>query len=86
LPPPLAAAKALDNRDTSQPLTEPALLGRLITATTLRQRAKTTTHLACLSVGVRALPMRQRRPTDPTDRVIAYLRAIISVGELGLAD
>jgi hypothetical protein len=86
LPPALVAAIALDDWDTNQPLPNQPWLGRLITAAMLRQRAKTTTHLACLSVGVRTLPLRQRQTTDPTDRVIAYLRAIVAAGELGLAD
>jgi hypothetical protein len=86
LPPTLVAAIALDDWDTSPLLPNQPWLGRLIIASMLRQRAKTTTHLACLSVGIRALPMRQRQTSDPTERIISYLRAITAAGDLGLGD
>jgi hypothetical protein len=82
----LVAAIALDDWDTSQPLPNQPWLGRLIIASMLRQRAKTTTHHACLSIGVRALPLRQRQPSDPTERVFANLRAITAAADLGLGD
>jgi len=86
LPPTLAAAIALDEWDTRQPLEHRPWLGRLITAAMLRQRAKTTTHLACLSVGVRAAPRRPSSMSENIDRVIFYLNALTAGADLGLAD
>ncbi|MDF2119247.1 RHE_PE00001 family protein [Roseiarcaceae bacterium H3SJ34-1] len=86
LPPTLAAAIALDDWDTRQPLQHRPWLGRLITAAMLRQRAKTTTHLACLSVGVRAAPRRPNSMAGQSDRVIFYLHALAAAADQGLAD
>lgn len=86
LPPTLAAAIALDDWDTRQPLQHRPWLGRLITAAMLRQRAKTTAHLACLSVGVRAAPRRHNSMPGQIDRVIFYLHALAAAADQGLAD
>ncbi|MDF2119154.1 RHE_PE00001 family protein [Roseiarcaceae bacterium H3SJ34-1] len=86
LPPTLAAAIALDDWDTRQPLQHRPWLGRLITAVLLRQRAKTTAHLACLSVGVRAAPRRHNSMPGQIDRVIFYLDALTAAADHGLAD
>jgi hypothetical protein len=86
LPPTLAAAIALDDWDTRQPLQHRPWLGRLITAAMLRQRGKTTTHLACLSVGVRAAPRRGNLVSGQIDRVIFYLHALTAGADQGLAD
>jgi hypothetical protein len=86
LPPTLAAAIALDDWDTRQPLQHRPWLGRLITAAMLRQRAKTTTHLACLSVGVRAAPRRGNSTSGQIDRVVFYLDALTAGADQGLAD
>jgi hypothetical protein len=85
LPPTLAAAIALDDWDSRQPLQHRPWLGRLITAAMLRQRAKTTTHLACLSTGVRAT-RRPRSSSGQIDGVIFYLAAIAAAADQGLAD
>jgi hypothetical protein len=86
LPATLAAAIALDDWDTRQPLQHRPWLGRLITAAMLRQRAKTTAYLACLSVGVRAAPRRPNAMAGQSDRVIFYLHALAAAADQGLAD
>lgn len=89
LPPTLAAALALVDWDTQQPLTHRPWLGRLIAAALLRHRGKVTTHLPCLSIGLRAIPPRQRHlstTAGPTLRVIAQLEAITAAADMGLAD
>jgi hypothetical protein len=89
LPPTLAAALALVDWDTHQPLAHRPWLGRLIAAALLRHRTKVTTHLPCLSIGLRAIPPRQRQlgaTAGPTQRVIAQLEAITAAADTGLAD
>ena len=89
LPPTLAAALALVDWDTQQPLTHRPWLGRLIAAALLRHRGKVSTHLPCLSVGLRTTPPRQRQlgaTTGPTQRVISQLEAIAAAADTGLAD
>ncbi|MDH7798894.1 MULTISPECIES: RHE_PE00001 family protein [unclassified Beijerinckia] len=89
LPSTLAAALALVDWDTQQPLTHRPWLGRLIAAALLRQRGKVTTHLPCLSVGLRAIPprLRQLSPTaGTTQRLLTQLEAIAAAAEAGLVD
>lgn len=89
LPPTLAAAVALADWDTQQPLTHRPWLGRLIAGALLRHRGKVSTHLPCLSIGLRAIPPRQRQlgaTAAPTQRILTQLEAIAAGAEAGLAD
>lgn len=89
LPPTLAAALALVDWDDQQPLKQRPWLGRLIAAALLRQRGKVSTHLPCLSIGLRAIPPRQRQlgaTAAPTQRILTQLEAIAAGAEAGLVD
>lgn len=88
LPPTLAAARALVDWDTQQPLAQRPWLGRLIAAALLRQRGKAQ-HLPGLSIGLRAVPPRLRHlsaSASPTQRLVTQLDAIAAAGDLGLTD
>ena len=72
LPPVLAAALALDAWEQIAPLQHSPWLGRLLIPALLRGRGKTKAHLACLAIGLRAVPRDRRRAGDqdsPPDRL-----------------
>ncbi len=83
LPATLAAAIALEAWSAIEPLQHQPWLGRLLVASLLRQRGKTS-HLACLSVGLRLVPRERRRAREATPRLVATLEAIAA--EAGLKD
>lgn len=88
-PPALATALALVDWDTQRPFSHRPWLGRLIAAALLRHRDKVSTHLPCLSIGLRAIPPRQRQlgaTTARTQRVLTQLEAITAGAETGLTD
>ena len=65
LPATLAAAIALEAWNAIDPLQHQPWLGRLLVASLLRQRGKTS-HLACLNVGLRLVPRERRRAREAT--------------------
>jgi hypothetical protein len=86
LPPTLAAALAFEAWESIEPLQHTPWLGRLLTAALLRDRGKTQAHLACLNVGLRAVPREHRRARDPVSRLTATLAAIAAAANAGLKD
>ena len=85
LPATLAAAIALEAWSAIEPLQHQPWLGRLLVASLLRQRGKTS-HLACLNVGLRLVPRERRRAREATPRLVATLEAIAAMAEAGLKD
>ncbi len=85
LPATLAAAIALEAWSAIEPLQHQPWLGRLLVASLLRQCGKTS-HLACLSVGLRLVPRERRRAREATPRLAATLEAIAAMAEAGLKD
>jgi hypothetical protein len=85
-PPVLAAARALVAWDQLDPLPDDAGLGRLLAANLLRARGKTMSHLAAVSLGLRAIPPERRRHRDPTVRLLAIVDAIAATAARGLED
>ena len=85
LPPVLAAAIALDAWDSLQPLQHMPWLGRLLASSLLRERGKTRAHLACLYVGLKALPPSQRRRAGH-DGLALSIAAMSAAAETGLKD
>ncbi len=85
LPATLAAAIALEAWSAIEPLQRQPWLGRLLVASLLRQRGKTS-HLACLNVGLRLVPRERRRAREATTRLVATLEAIAAMAEAGLKD
>ena len=85
LPATLAAAIALEAWSAIEPLQRQPWLGRLLVASLLRQRGKTS-HLACLNVGLRLVPRERRRAREATPRLVATLEAMAAMAEAGLKD
>jgi len=85
LPATLAAAIALEAWNAIDPLQHQPWLGRLLVASLLRQRGKTS-HLACLNVGLRLVPRERRRAREATPRLVATLEAIAAMAEASLKD
>jgi hypothetical protein len=86
LPPTLAAAIAADAWSTIEPLQHTPWLGRLLSASVLRERGKTRAYLPCLHEGLKAIPRERRRPRDPAGRLAVQLEAIATSAEAGLKD
>ncbi len=86
LPPVLAAALALDAWEQIAPLQHSPWLGRLLIPALLRGRGKTKAHLACLAIGLRAVPRDRRRAGDQTARLIAFVNALAAAAEAGLKE
>lgn len=86
LPPTLAAAIAADAWAEIEPLQHAPWLGRLLAASVLRTRGKTRSHLACLHVGLKAIPRELRRPRERGARLTVQLDAITATAEAGLKD
>jgi len=85
-PPALASALSLLNWDAIEPLQHMPWLGRLLTASQLRDCGKTRSHLACLNLGLRAIPYERRRARDQTTRLIAVIDAFTAAAETGLKE
>jgi hypothetical protein len=86
LPPALAAAITAEAWDRIEPLQHMLWLGRLLASAVLRARGKTRTHLACLHAGLKTIPRKRRRSTDPTSRLLIQLEAMTAAAETGLKD
>ncbi|QXX76643.1 RHE_PE00001 family protein [Methylovirgula sp. HY1] len=86
LPPTLAAAIVLAAFDDIAPLQHLPWMGRLLAAALLRARGKTRVHLACLNLGLRAIPREQRRARSGPDRLVAILDAMTAGADAGLKD
>ncbi|MGO9235432.1 MAG: RHE_PE00001 family protein [Methylocella sp.] len=86
LPPVLAAALALDAWEQIAPLQHSPWLGRLLIPALLRGRGKTKAHLACLAIGLRAVPRDRRRAGDQTARLIAFVDALAAAAAAGLKE
>lgn len=85
LPPTLAAAVALQAWEAIEPARH-RHLGPLLSAALLHARGKTRAHLACLHVGLRAIPREKRRSANEATRVMAGLGAIAAAAQAGLKD
>lgn len=67
-----------------EPLQHERWVGRLLAAAALKGRAKTPAHLALIGCGLRAIPSKDRRHPQPSQRYIAGLRALTSGAHEGL--
>lgn len=84
LPPVMAAAIAADAWEAIAPLQHGGWLGRLLASSLLRARGKTKSHLACLHLGMRAMPRDQRLREGPG--LALQIAAIAAAAETGLKD
>ena len=87
LPPVLQAVVALDAWSELSVLQHAPWLGRLLSASLLRQAGLTTAaHLAAFNLGLKTVPVDRRRHRDRETRLLAILFGTIAAAELGLKE
>ena len=87
LPPVLRAIVLLDAWNTLQVLEHAPWLGRLLAGSVLRQAGVTSTaHLAAINLGLRSIPVDQRRHPRRETRLLAIARGLVAAAETGLKE
>ncbi|MBY3090178.1 DUF1612 and helix-turn-helix domain-containing protein [Rhizobium laguerreae] len=87
LPPVLQAVIALDAWNDLSVLQHAPWLGRLLSASLLRQAGITSgAHLAAINLCLKTIPVDRRRHRDRETRLLAILDGIIAAAELGLKE
>lgn len=87
LPPVLQAVVALDAWNELSVLQHAPWLGRLLSASLLRQAGITTgAHVAAINLGLKTISVDRRRHRDRETRLLAILGGIIAAAELGLKE
>ncbi len=87
LPAVLQATVALDAWNELSVLQHAPWLGRLLSASLLRQASLTTgAHLAAINLGLKTVPVDRRRHRDRETRLLAILGGIIAAAENGLKE
>lgn len=85
LPPVLRAIVLLDAWNTLQVLQHAPWLGRLLAGSVLRAAGVTSAaHLAAVNLGLRSIPVDQRRHPRRETRLLAIARGLIAAAETGL--
>ncbi|PYE30154.1 DNA binding protein with HTH domain [Rhizobium sp. PP-WC-1G-195] len=85
LPAVLQAVVALNAWNELSVLQHSPWLGRLLTASLLRQAGVTSSaYLAAINLGLKTIPVDRRRHRDRETRLLAILGGIIAAAELGL--
>jgi len=87
LPPVLQAIIALDAWNELSVLQHAPWLGRLLSASILRQAGVTSgAHLASINLGLKTIPVDRRRHHDRETRLLAILGGLSAAAELGLKE
>jgi hypothetical protein len=87
LPAVLQAIVALDAWNQLSVLQHAPWLGRLFSASILRQAGVTTgAHLAAINLGLKTIPVDRRRHRDREMRLLAVAHGLIAAAELGLKE
>jgi hypothetical protein len=87
LPPVLRAIVLLDAWNALQVLQHAPWLGRLLAGSVLRQAGVTSAaHLAAINLGLRSIPVDQRRHPRRETRLLAIARGLIAVAETGIKE
>jgi hypothetical protein len=87
LPPVLQAVIALDAWNDLSVLQHAPWLGRLLSASLLRQAGITTgAHLAAINLGLKTVPVDRRRHRDRETRLLAIAHGLIAAAEIGLKE
>ncbi|MBY3115647.1 RHE_PE00001 family protein [Rhizobium laguerreae] len=87
LPAVLQAIVALDAWNELSVLQHAPWLGRLFSASILRQaRVTTGAHLAAINVGLKTIPVDRRRHRDQETRLLAIAHGLIVAAEIGLKE
>jgi len=87
LPEVLQAIVALDAWNEISVLQHAPWLGRLFSASILRQAGITTgAHLAALNLGLKTIPVDRRRNRDRETRLLAVAHGLLAAAEIGLKE
>ena len=87
LPPVLRAIVVLDAWNVLQVLQHAPWLGRLLAGSVLRQAGVTSAaHLAAVNLGLRSIPVDQRRHPRRETRLLAIAKSLIVAAEVGLKE
>ncbi len=87
LPAMLQAIVALDAWNALAVLQHAPWLGRMLSSSILRQAGLTTAaHLAALNLGLKTVPVDQRRSPDRDTRLLAIAQGLIATAEIGLKE
>jgi hypothetical protein len=87
LPPVLRAIVLLDAWNALQVLQHAPWLGRLLASSVLRQAGVTSgPHLATINLGLRSIPVDQRRHPRREARLLSIARGLIAAAEAGLKE
>ncbi|MGR9418236.1 RHE_PE00001 family protein [Rhizobium leguminosarum] len=87
LPAVLQAIVTLDAWNELSVLQHAPWLGRLFSASILRQAGITTgAHLAAISLGLKTIPVDRRRHRDRETRLLAIAQGLIAAAEIGLKE
>ncbi|NTF34114.1 RHE_PE00001 family protein [Rhizobium skierniewicense] len=87
LPPVLQAIVALDAWNALEVLQHAPWLGRLLSASILRQAGITSgAHLAAINLGLKTIPVDRRRHRDREVRLLAIAHGLLAAAELGLKE
>jgi len=87
LPPMLRAIVLLDAWNALQVLQHAPWLGRLLAGSVLRQAGVTSgSHLAAMNLGLRSIPVDQRRHPRRETRLLAIARGMIAAADTGLKE
>ncbi|NKK95785.1 DUF1612 domain-containing protein [Rhizobium leguminosarum bv. viciae] len=87
LPAVLQAIVALDAWNELSVLQHAPWLGRLLCASILRQAGVTTgIHLAAVNLGLKTIPVDQRRHRDRENRLLAIAHGLITAAEIGIKE
>jgi hypothetical protein len=87
LPAVLQAVVALDAWNELSVLQHAPWLGRLFSASILRQAGITTgAHVAAINVGLKTIPVDRRRHRDRETRLLAIAHGLLAAAELGLKE
>jgi hypothetical protein len=87
LPAVFRAIVALDAWNELSVLQHAPWLGRLLSASILREAGITTgTHLAAINLGLKTIPVDQRRHRHREPRLLAIARGLIAAAEIGLKE
>ena len=87
LPAVLQAIVALDAWNELSVLQHAPWLGRLLSASILRQAGVTSgTHLAAINLGLKTIPVDRRRHRDRETRLLAIAHGFLAAAEIGLKE
>lgn len=86
IPATLASAVLWDAWEDLEPLQRQHWLGSQLVSANLRARGKVTSHLFGFNVGLKVVPREQRRSSNRTTRLIAFLDAMAASAENGMKE